>query len=315
MVDHMDTKTDADVDLLPQRISRDADSVSSALLNVGIFFLCFLAAFVSFWDVRLTFDLTRIFSIGWVAVLLYIVTIMVYRTKYDGGVALGKQGETYRNAIEAFSSIKASILSANAVDKLREWCLDLQKKDFDAVRKEIVYPYMDYGEYVEKYQTLTKKQVKASNLSRNAKKAVIQANKIAPAELSSDMLLNQSYSRSLFGKRRILPISGDDRRRSDLLINYVNVFVRTFICGMFVIEIVSDPTLDTFMQWMVRMVPILMALITAPSAGEKNASEIAPRRLTAQTEILKRFSDDLKDGGSYEEEKTVVADCSGDSNH
>lgn len=295
MIDTLKTNEAEKTELL-QRSSADADKIKEVGLNVSLLFLCFIASFISFWDVEIAFDLNKIFSISFVTVLLYIITVTVFRSKYDTGLYKGRETEPYKEAVKRFDALAKEIADNLLVDRLRDWCNEFRRKDLADVRYNIVAPFMTYAEYEEKYMNLSPKQVKKLRLNRGAKNAIKRANAVRPADLTSDMLLSRSFSTTIFGKRKILPKSGERQREQDLLLNYINAFIRTFICGMFVISIASDPSLDTFIQWLIRMVPIVMAFVTAPAAGYRNVTEITTRRVDAQSGILDVFfADKAKD--------------------
>ena len=264
---------------------------SNRLVGVGTDFamlaLCILAAFVSFWDIG--FSINKAFAVGWLSVILYAVTVTVYRNKYDHGIYRGRQTKEYQEAQSAFGTVRDFIVEHSLMGTLADWCNAYRKKDIEQIRKNFVCPYMEYSEYTEKYLNLSRKEVYRQNLSRQAKRAIFLANSIKPLELSADKLLGVSVNVTLFGKRKALPISGQEKRSRDMIFNYASKFLMTFVLGMFCIEILSDPTLETFLQWMVRMFPVVTAYLTGEPNGYRNANIIEPRRVNAQTQILRLF--------------------------
>lgn len=310
MVEKMKTPTDTAQDLLPSRGGIDVDNLASLSTNAFLILLCVISSLVSFWDIKFTFD--KAFTVGWVAVLLYMVSTTVYRTKYDGGLYQGKQTKAFKDSLKAFTTLRNRVNEMHLTDSLRDFCNDFRRKDMENVQRNIVCPYMSFQEYKAQYAHLSPKEVTSLRLSKKAKKAIIEANRVEPVELTSDMLLNLSFSKSLFGKRKILPRSGDEQRRGDLISNYAQKFFVTFICGMFIVEVVSNPTLDTFLQWIIRMVPIVMAFLTAPAAGFRNATEITPKRMDAQASMLHTFFFTIE-GTSNEKKETIAIDASRDS--
>lgn len=265
----------------------DQNKLASIGTDFALLALCILVAFVSFWDVG--FTLNKAFAVGWLSVFIFFVSSTTYRSKYDGGIYKGRQTDEYKKAIAAFEKARDYIISKSIADELAEWCNEYRVKDIERLRKSIVCPYMSYKEYTENYLNISKEKVNRCNLSRQAKKAVNTANAIVPVELSADKLLGVSVNVNLFGKRRILPISGQEKRKHDMIINYATKFLFTFVLGMFSIQILSDPTLETFLQWLVRMFPVIMAYITGEKSGERNISTIEIRRISAQSQMLQLF--------------------------
>lgn len=285
MVDRLDTENT--MGSMQTRRVFESESVGSITTNVFLILLCLIAALVSFWDVKFTFD--KSFNVSFVAILLYIVATTVFRTKYDGGLYKGKQTKEYKEAFDNFYEKRKRIVDANLTEELRDWCNDFRRKDLENVRKSIVCPYMTYTEYLEKYAMFDNKQIQKTNLPKKVKKSLKAANRLEPVELTADMLLNVSFSKQVFVKRRLLPCSGDERKRRDITTEYAKRFFVMFVCVMFIVEIVSNPTFDTFLQWAIRMIPVASTFITAPYSGYKNATEIAPKRMNAQSEILAAF--------------------------
>ena len=274
-------------DDLTKRLRVDSDNLNSLATNAGLFILCAIASVVSFWDVTLTID--KAFTIGWVTVLLYIVSTTVYRTNYDGGIYRGRQTDAYKEITRTFRTYRDRIMKESRIDALREWCRDFRIQDVRNVRMEIVCPYMSYDDYLAKYANLSPQKVKELGLSRKVQSAINRANAVEPVELTADMLLNLSFSKKLFGKRRILPRSGDEQRRGDFVSNYAKRLVITILCGLFAVEFISDPSMESFLQWIIRMIPVVMAFLTGDAGGFRNATEISVRRIDAQSRLLEMF--------------------------
>jgi hypothetical protein len=63
---------------------------------------------------------------------------------------------------------------------------------------------------------------------------------------------------------------------------------------MFVVEILSDPTLETFLQWLIRMFPVVTAYLTGEANGYRNVTTIDTQRINAQSQVLRLFFADEK---------------------
>lgn len=278
----------------PKIIERkiDQNKLGSIGTDIGLIVLCVIAAFVSFWDVSVT--LASGFSIGWVSIIIFFAATTVYRTKYDGGIYKGKQTKEYIEAMAKFSSYKELIMSKSLTNRLADWCNKHRITDLQRLRYSIVCPYMTYEEYEQKYKNLSRERIKQLDLSRQAKKSLRIANAIQPLELSADMLLNFSGKINLFGKRKALPTSGNEKREYDFAMSYISKFLVTFVCGMFLIEVLSDPTLERFLQWLVRMFPIVVAFLTGENNGYRNVVNVDTVRIDVQNQYLTLFFADEK---------------------
>ena len=270
----------------------DTNRAASVSTDIALIAMCIIAALVSFWDISFTFE--SAVTVGWMSIMLYVVTTTVYRSKYDGGIYKGRQRDEYKNARKAFDTMRAFIMENSLTDTLSEWCNSYRAKDVEQIRMAIICPHMSYSEYIEKYKNISKEKVNSLDLSKQMKKAINQANSVKPLELSSAMLMESSQSRGLFGVRRALPMSGHTRRTVDLGVNYVSKFMVTFVCGMFAVNILSDPSMETFVLWCVRMFPVVLAFLTGEPGGERNVVNVEVRRITAQTQLLTVFFADKK---------------------
>jgi hypothetical protein len=204
------------------------------------------------------------------------------------------------------------VYSNALIDELREWCISFRVKEMKSVKREIICPYMSFEEYETKYANLSTAEVRSLKLSKKAKRAINRCNRIEPVELTSDMLLNVSTASNLFGKRKILPRSGDEQRVGDFVANYAKKFFITFVCGMFLVSVVSNPTLESFLQWLIRMFPVVMAFLTGGSGGFRNATEVTQKRLDKQSRIICEFFADKGIEIPHEKEETLCSDNSGD---
>ncbi len=279
----------------PQRIIEqkiDQNRLVSVGTDFALLALCLLAAFVSFWDVG--FSINKAFTVGWLSILIFIVSTTTYRNKYDGGIYKGRQTTEYKTAKASFEKIRDFIVAKSLINTLADWCNKYRVDDLTQIQKGIVCPYMTYEEYTEKYKNLTIRKVYRCDLSWQAKKAVILANSVMPLELSADGLLGISAQTNLFGKRKALPISGGEKRKHDMIVNYASKFILTFVLGMFVVEILSDPTLETFLQWLIRMFPVVTAYLTGEANGYRNVTTIDTQRINAQSQVLRLFFADEK---------------------
>ena len=270
----------------------DQNRLVSAGTDVALLALCLLAAFVSFWDVG--FSINKAFTVGLLSILIFVISTTVYRTKYDGGIYKGRQTTEYQTAKASFEQIRDFIVSRSLINTLADWCNKYRVNDLTQIQKGIVCPYMTYEEYTEKYKNISKRKVIRCNLSWQATKAVILANSVMPLELSADGLLGITAQTNLFGKRKALPISGGQKRKNDMIVNYASKFIFTFVLGMFAVEILSDPTLETFLQWLIRMFPVVIAYITGEINGYRNVTAIDTHRINAQSHILRLFFADSK---------------------
>ena len=113
--------------------------------DIALLALCLGAAFISFWDVG--FSINEAFSIGFLSIILYVVTVIVYRNRYDYGIFRGRQTKEYKEEKSNFEKLRDTIISTNLMTPLIEWCNTYRLNDLAQIRKSFVCPYMTYEEY------------------------------------------------------------------------------------------------------------------------------------------------------------------------
>ena len=155
----------------PQRIIEqkiDQNRLVSVGTDFALLALCLLAAFVSFWDVG--FSINKAFTVGWLSILIFIVSTTTYRNKYDGGIYKGRQTTEYKTATASFEKIRDFIVAKSLINTLADWCNNYRVNDLTQIQKGIVCPYMTYEEYTEKYKNLNIRKVLRCDISWKAKK-------------------------------------------------------------------------------------------------------------------------------------------------
>ena len=130
----------------------DQNRLVSVGTDFGLLALCLLAAFVSFWDVG--FSINKAFTVGWLSILIFIVSTTTYRNKYDSGIYKGRQTKEYITAKAAFEKIRDYIVEHSLISRLADWCNNYRVNDLAQLQKSIVCPYMTYEEYTEKYKNI-----------------------------------------------------------------------------------------------------------------------------------------------------------------
>ena len=101
----------------PQRIIEqkiDKNRLVSVGTDFALLALCLLAAFVSFWDVG--FSINKAFTVGWLSILIFIVSTTTYRNKYDGGIYKGRQTTEYKTAKASFEKIRDFIVAKSLIN-------------------------------------------------------------------------------------------------------------------------------------------------------------------------------------------------------
>jgi hypothetical protein len=73
MVDRLNTEST--MESMQTRRVFESENIGAVTTNVFLVLLCLIAALVSFWDVKFTFD--KAFNVSFVAILLYIVQIIL----------------------------------------------------------------------------------------------------------------------------------------------------------------------------------------------------------------------------------------------
>lgn len=230
--------------------------------------LVLIAAIISFTD--FSFSIGDLANFTALTIFLYCISLFCYRNRYAKGLARGKRDAEYTATLSTYREKRQSIYDRKLVEKIPAFCTYYKKKELREYRESLLCDIeMDYEEYKTTYMRMRKNDILRLYLSNEAKKTLLKCNAAKPLRLSPNMILFEDGNSSrikLFGK------SGKERERSDKKKQAIERAVYVIVGSLVVFDVVFHFSLSTVLQWIVRMLPIVVAIISGDDSGYCNAT-------------------------------------------
>ncbi len=111
----------------------------------------------------------------------------------DEGRARGKVSEVYLNARKAYGDIHEKIRAKDFFPRLQEFCTWKKAAVIDEYRRQILLDSsISYDEYVKKWQGKSRREIKRSDLDKQTKNCIIEANAYNTPKLVASALWEKS---------------------------------------------------------------------------------------------------------------------------
>ena len=269
-------------------LEKEAASKSSDKLRLNdimLFSLVLVAAAISFTDFTISLGSLRNFTA--LTLFLYIITTLVYRNRYDRGIRRGKTDPEYIEALTEYREKKQRIYDEGLASLVPEFCRDYKVSELRKYRESLLADIdMDYSEYKEKYQRLTPSQIRRLKLPREMKKVLIKCNKATPLKLVPGLILTENGE---MDREKLLGTSGRQREIADKRQQLISRGLMVLFGSAIAINIILDFSLITVIQWLVRMVPIISAIIMGDDGGYCNIAVTETNFKQDQVSVINLF--------------------------
>ena len=178
-----------------------------------------------------------------------------------------------------------------------EFCEKYREEDLKSRRAEILGDQCISYELYEEYRTKTKKELQELNLTPEAIKCVLHANRLKGMRINGRELMSDGEATGIFergleslGFRPNIGMEAKTRQRIDFGFNLFSRAATTIFAGVVGITIAIDRlSWEAVSQWAIRMFPIAWSALVAYPAGGKNVSETLIPQLKRKTSILELF--------------------------
>lgn len=239
--------------------------------DIVIFVTIVIATAVNFTDFGFSFQgINRITALS---VLLYIVTTMTYNHCYNKGKMDGKQDEEYLATAKEYHAERDSLLHGNLIGKLPDFLEDYIKSELVEYRKGILLPYdLNYEEYAAKYLPMPLHAILRQKMRFRVKLAIIKCNRAKPVAIKKSDLI--SCDENSVRRSRPMGMSGHKLEKVNKLSGMLWRALMTIFSGTVCIDLVFNFSWTALIQWGIRMLPILFALIFGRSNGFLNITEV-----------------------------------------
>lgn len=247
--------------------------------------LVLIAALISFTDFSLSWGSLRNFTA--LTVFLYIITMFVYRNRYAKGIQRGKREQEYIDSLSQYRGERQQIYDLQIVGRVPKFCVWYKKKELREYRESLLCDIeMEYEEYVEKYLRMPSKDIIKSDLSTLVKKTLIKCNKAKSIRLYPGMILNENGE---YDRTKLIGTSGRERERSDKKKQAINRAIYVVFGALIAFDLIFNFSLTLIFLWIVRMLPVIIAIITGDDGGYCNIAVTEVRFKQDQVHVIKLF--------------------------
>lgn len=247
--------------------------------------LVIIAAIVSFTDLELSWG--SIVKLTALMIFLYIITTLVYRNSYARGIARGKADKQYQDARVDYLDNRQRIYDHNVASLVPEFCQIYRKDELREYRVSLLLDIeMEYDEYATKYARMTTWEIMKLPMSLEAKQTIIKCNKAKSLKLRPGMILNEDGE---YDRHKLIGKSGKQRERQDKREQVIKRAIYVLFGSMVTVSLILDFSFTTIVQWVIRFLPVLIALISGDDTGYCNVTVTETNFKYGQTKVIKLF--------------------------
>jgi hypothetical protein len=261
--------------------------------------LVVIAAVLSFTD--FSFSAGDWKNLTALTLFLYVITMFIYRNRYEKGIARGKKDSEYQMSLNTYRANRKEISLKNLVSHVPAFCTHYKKQELREYRESLLCDIeMDYDTYKEKYVMMSKKDVLRLPISAEAKRIIIKCNSARTIKLYPGMLLNESGE---FDREKLIGKSGRERERHDKKKQAITRAVYVLFGAAVAFDMIFNFSLMTIAQWVVRMLPIILAMISGDDGGYCNITVTETNFKKDQSNVIGIFMEYAKSNNLIEEDK------------
>jgi hypothetical protein len=276
-------------------ISNEPDKFQLNDIMLGA--LVVIAAVLSFTD--FSFSAGDWKNLTALTLFLYVITMFIYRNRYEKGIARGKKDSEYQLSLNTYRANRKEISLKNLVSHVPAFCTHYKKQELREYRESLLCDIeMDYDTYKEKYVMMSKKDVLRLPISAEAKRIIIKCNSARTIKLYPGMLLNESGE---FDREKLIGKSGRERERHDKKKQAITRAVYVLFGAAVAFDMIFNFSLMTIAQWVVRMLPIIFAMISGDDGGYCNITVTETNFKKDQSNVIGIFMEYAKRNNLIEE--------------
>jgi len=229
---------------------------------------------ISLGEISLT--LTSVRNITLLVSVLYVLATLVYQNRYTVNLEKGKRSSEYVKAYAEYDGLRREITQRGIVSRLPLFCAEYTASELKGYREGLLAGVsMSYKEYEERYAHVTSYDLKHKyRLSRPVRMAIIKAQRAKPIILNKNMILLNDGDATC--REKPFVITSRKRQSRDYTANMVSRVLITLLSGAVAVELLVEPSLESLVQWCVRMVPVVSAALALYALDtEENIAEAA----------------------------------------
>ena len=265
--------------------------------------LVIIAAVISFTDFSLSFGNIRNFTA--LTIFLYIITMFVYRNRYSKGIARGKKDEEYIRSLSEYREKRSYIFDNNLAGAVPAFCTYYKKKELREYRESLLCDIeMSYDEYKEKYIRMPNRAVMKQKLSTEAKQVIIKCNSAKSLRLYPGMILNENGE---YDRHKLIGKSGRERERRDKRNQAISRAAYVIFGTLIAFDVIFNFSWLTIAQWIVRMLPVIIATISGDDGGYCNITVTEVNFKQGQINVINLFEEYISDNISDKCKEKILA--------
>jgi hypothetical protein len=233
------------------------------LKDLSLVVIVIIAMVVSLTD--FTFSMGDIKNLTALTLFLYVITTLVYRNRYDKGKYRGREDEDYKTSLGEYRTARGKISELGCASEVPEFCREYKIRELREYREGLLAEVdLNYDDYLSKYRHLSFFDLIRLRLPWDVKMTIQKCNRAKPIKLTPGMILNESGESD---RQKLAGQSGRERERKDKRKDFIQRGLMVLLGALIAVDVITSFSFVTIVQWFVRMIPILSALIMGDDSG------------------------------------------------
>lgn len=276
-----------------RKVFRSITRNAGALLGV---FMVFAVIVTATTEIHLT-SFSDVTALGLEFFIVFFASYIAYVSCSDSGMRAGLNTETYTTTVKEYEALKKHVVDNDMQRSMYHFCRHYIAEELKNTRMNILATVgFVYSEYVEKWSAASDKDIDSSGeLTSAQKKIVKKANQIHPIRLTSEMIMRRGRND---GSRSPLGMTPQAKKRMHFSFKLVSSVLITLGVVLIVAEAIEDPTKETFVTAVWRLVPIITSGVSGYRMGFENIVVDMSEYITDQSDLLQQAIKYIEKGSS-----------------
>lgn len=249
---------------LRRNLEKNAASHDNFGLNdLMLAIIVVIAMVVSLTDFKLSLGDFKNFTA--LTLFLYLITTLVYRNRYNKGKLRGRSDAEYSEALKTYRDVRDKVTQLGIVSEVPTFCREYKVRELREYRMSLLAEVdLDYDAYLHKYRHMNNKSIMRLNLPLSVRKTIIKCNNAKPIRLTPGLMMNENGESDRY---KLIGQSGKEREIKDKRQDFIHRGLWVLFGGMIAVDVILDFSIITVIQWFVRMIPIISAIIMGDDSG------------------------------------------------
>ncbi len=271
---------------LRKSLEKDTANPNKFTLNdLMLIGLVLIAMVLSYTDFTLSFSNFKKFTA--LTLFLYVITTVIYRNRYNRGKSRGRIDVDFCDSLQTYRTSRGKIIDLGIASEVPEFCRVYKKRELREYRTSVLSDVdMEYDEYIEKYRRMRNRDIMRLNLPLDMRRAIIKCNEAKPIRLTPGLIMNENGEAD---REKLLSQSGRERERKDKRRDFITRGLWVILGSAIVVNLILDFSLTTIIQWFVRMMPIMSAIIMGDDSGYCDITVTETNFKHNQTSVIHLF--------------------------